>query len=228
VLYVIFNEGYTSSAGPTLARVDLSSEAIRLTRALHALVPDDPDLNGLLALMLLTDARRPARTGPQGELIPLDEQDRSLWQRDMIDEGVALVTRALALGPAGAFQIQAAIAAVHDEAKHVSQTDWPQILALYTLLRQLGDNPMVALNYTVAAAMTHGPRRGLALLTELDLDNSLAGHHRVAAVRAHLLEMAGDFDEALVCYRAAAAGTASVPERNYLIERAARLAARPG
>jgi RNA polymerase sigma factor (sigma-70 family) len=226
VLYVIFNEGYASSAGPTLARVDLSSEAIRLTRALHALVPDDPDLNGLLALMLLTDARRPARTGPQGELIPLDEQDRSLWQRDMINEGVALVTRALALGPAGAFQIQAAIAAVHDEAAQVGETDWPQILALYTLLRQLGDNPMVTLNYTVAAAMVHGPRRGLALLTELDLDTSLAGHYRVAAVRAHLLEMAGDYTDALVCYRAAAAGTASVPERNYLIERAVRLSAK--
>jgi RNA polymerase sigma factor (sigma-70 family) len=223
VLYLIFNEGYASSAGPALHRSDLSSEAIRLTRAVHRLLPGDAEVAGLLALMLLTDARRPARTGSDGELIPLMEQDRTRWERTAIDEGIALITATLQKGSVGPYQLQAAIAAVHDEAARAGDTDWPQILALYGLLKRMSDNPMVALNHAVAAAMVHGPSAGLDLLAALDADGRLAGHHRLDAVRAHLLEMAGDCPAAIAAYLKAAGGTASMPERNYLTTQAARL-----
>ncbi|HEY0662059.1 MAG TPA: DUF6596 domain-containing protein [Lysobacter sp.] len=228
VLYLIFNEGYTSSSGPDLQRTDLSDEAIRLTRAVHQLCPHDGEVAGLLALMLLTDARRPARTGPEGELIPLAEQDRSLWDRSAISEGVELVSRTLSRGSVGAYQLQAAIAAVHDEAAHAQDTDWAQILALYGLLKRMSDNPMVTLNHAIAAAMVHGPAEGLALLQALDADPRLAEHHRLDAVRAHLHEMAGDHQAAIAHYMAAAARTTSIPERNYLSAQAARLGARAG
>jgi RNA polymerase sigma factor (sigma-70 family) len=223
VLYLIFNEGYASSSGSALHRVDLSNEAIRLTREVHKLLPDDGEVAGLLALMRLTDARRPARSGPDGELIPLAEQDRSLWDRAAIEEGTALVTQAIAGGAVGPYQLQAAIAALHDEAARVEDTDWSQILALYGLLQRMADNPMVALNYAIAAAMVHGPHKGLELIAELDRDPRLAGHYRLAAVRAHLLEMTGDYAAAAARYRAAAEGTASIPERNYLLTKAAAL-----
>jgi predicted RNA polymerase sigma factor len=223
VLYLIFSEGYASSAGPTLQRVDLSSEAIRLARAVHGQLPDDGEAAGLLALMLLTDARRLARTGPEGELIPLDEQDRTLWDRAAIAEGVALINATLSRGSIGAYQLQAAIAAVHDEAASVAETDWPQIMALYALLRRMSDNPMVTLNHAVAVAMVHGPGAALDLLKPLDADARLAGHHRLDAVRAHLFEMAGDRAAAVAHYRAAAGKTTSIPERNYLIAKAARV-----
>ena len=203
-------------------RVDLSGEAIRLARLLRALLPGDAEVAGLLALMLLTDARRAARTGSMGELIPLDEQDRSLWDRRLIDEGVALASQALTSGPAGWYEVQAAIAAVHDEAADAEATDWPQILALYEMLKGMSDNPMVSLNHAIAAAMVHGPAAGLELLAALDRDRRLAGY-RLDAVRRHLLERAGDREAALARYRAAAEGTASVPERNFLLTRAARL-----
>ena len=225
VLYLIFNEGYTSSGGPALHRPDLSNEAIRLTRALHALLPSDGEVAGLLALMLLTDARRAARSGANGELIPLDEQDRTLWDGPLIAEGVALVTAALFGGAVGPYQVQAAIAAVHDEAARAEDTDWPQLLALYGLLERMSDNPMVALNQAVAAAMVHGPAEGLARLAVLDADARLAGHHRLEAVRAHLLERAGEHARAVAHYRAAADRTTSVPERDYLTLKAARLVA---
>src|SRR5258708_3067403 len=186
VLYLIFNEGYASSIGPTLQRSDLSNEAIRLTRAVHRLLPDDGEAAGLVALMLLTDARRPARTGPDGELIPLSEQDRTLWDRQAIDEGIALITATLSRGSVGPYQLQAAIAAVHDEAARTDDTDWPQVLALYGLLKRMSDNPMVALNHAIAVAMVNGPRAGLDLLDRLDADGRLAGHYRMDAVRAHL------------------------------------------
>jgi RNA polymerase sigma factor (sigma-70 family) len=224
VLYLIFNEGYTSSVGPDLHRSELSNEAIRLTRAVHALLPHDGEVAGLLALMLLTDARRPARTGPDGELIPLKQQDRSLWDRAAIAEGIALISATLSRGSIGAYQLQAAIAAVHDEAASAEATDWAQIHALYSLLKRMSDNPMVALNHAVAAAMAQGPQAGLELLDALDADGRLAGHHRVDAVRAHLLELAGDRPAAIACYLSAAGKTASVPERNYLATQAARLA----
>jgi RNA polymerase sigma factor (sigma-70 family) len=223
VLYLIFNEGYTASSGPELNRTDLSSEAIRLTRTVHRLLPDDGEVAGLLALMLLTDARRAARTGPNGELIPLDEQDRTRWDGAAIAEGVALITRTLSRGAVGTYQLQAAIAAVHDEAARPEDTDWAQIQALYGLLQRMTDNPMVALNHAIAAAMVHGPAAGLALLQELDRDDRLAGHYRLDAVRAHLHERAGDREAALAHYRAAARRTTSIPERDYLIARAARL-----
>ncbi len=223
VLYLIFNEGYAASGGESLQRVDLSSEAIRLSRAVHALLPDDGETAGLLALMLLTDARRRARTGPDGEIIPLDEQDRSLWDREAIEEGVALVSRALSRGAVGAYQLQAAIAACHDEAAHADATDWPQILALYGLLQHMSDNPMLTLNRAVALAMVHGPRAGLELLATLDQDPRMAGHHRLAAVRGHLHEKAGDPAAAIASYQAAADRTSSTPERNYLLQKAARL-----
>lgn len=224
VLYLIFSEGYASSIGPSLHRPDLSNEAIRLTRAVHALLPDDGEVAGLLALMLLTDARRAARTGEGGELIPLDEQDRALWDRRLIAEGTGLVSSALSMGSVGLYQLQAAIAAVHDEAARAEETDWPQILALYGLLRRMSDNPMVALNHAIADAMVHGPEAGLRLLAALDQDSRLGGHYRLDAVRGHLFEMAGDRERALEHYRAAAEATASLPERNYLTGKAARLA----
>jgi RNA polymerase sigma factor (sigma-70 family) len=224
VLYLIFNEGYSSSIGPSLQRTDLANEAIRLVRAVHALLPTHGEVTGLLALMLLTDARRAARTGPHGELIPLDEQDRSRWNRSQIGEGSALVSQAFAAGGVGAYQVQAAIAALHDEAATVEDTDWPQILALYELLRGISDSPMVALNHAIAAAMVHGPAVGLGLLQALDTDDSLRGHYRLAAVRGHLFEMAGERDRAVADYRAAAEATASLPERDYLLAKAARLA----
>jgi predicted RNA polymerase sigma factor len=225
VLYLIFNEGYASSIGPNLQRGELSTEAIRLARAVHDLLPDDGEAAGLLALMLLTDARRPARTGPEGELIPLTEQDRSLWDRKAISEGVALITATLSRGSIGSYQLQAAIAAVHDEAARAEETDWPQILALYGLLKRMSDNPMVALNHAIAAAMVHGPPAGLELLKTLDADGRLAGHYRLDAVRAHLLGLAGDHQAAIAHYRAAADRTTSLPERQYLATQAARLAA---
>jgi RNA polymerase sigma factor (sigma-70 family) len=223
VLYLIFNEGYTSSAGPHLQRLELSREAIRLGRCVRALLPDDAEVAGLLALMLLTDARRTARTGPDGELIPLTEQDRTLWNQAEISEGIAFLTTALSKGSIGAYQLQAAIAAVHDEANRAADTDWPQILALYELLKRMSDNPMVTLNHAIAVAMVHGPSKGLDLLRELDSDTRIAGHHRLDAVRAHLLEMAGDHQAAITHYRRAATRTASIPERNYLMTQAARL-----
>ncbi|WP_437585805.1 RNA polymerase sigma factor [Sorangium sp. So ce1000] len=224
VLYLIFNEGYTSTSGPELRRDDLSCEAIRLTRAVHALLPDDGEVAGLLALMLLTDARRAARTGPLGELIPLAEQDRGLWDQRAIAEGVALVTAALSSGGSiGAYQLQAAIAAVHDEAARAEDTDWPQILALYGVLMRISDNPMVALSHAIATAMVHGPRAGLDLLKALDADARVSGHHRLDAARAHLLERAGEREAAIAHYRRAASRTTSIPEQNYLATQAARL-----
>ncbi|MCA2212895.1 RNA polymerase sigma factor [Jidongwangia harbinensis] len=223
VLYLIFNEGYTASAGPRLHRVELTAEAIRLTRQLHARLPDDGEVAGLLALMLLTDARRPARTRPDGGLVPLAEQDRSRWDAAAIAEGVALISDALARAPLGPYQLQAAIAAVHDEAARGEDTDWRQILELYGLLRVFAPGPMVTLNRIVALAMADGPAAGLAELAESALDPALAGHHRVAAVRAHLLEMAGDRAAARDEYARAARLTLSVPEQRYLESRAARL-----
>jgi RNA polymerase sigma factor (sigma-70 family) len=220
VLYLIFNEGYTATAGPALLRVDLTSEAIRLTRQLHARLPDDTEVTGLLALMLLTDARRPARTRPDGTLVPLSEQDRSLWDARAIAEGVELVTRALAGAPIGPYQLQAAIAAVHDEAAGAEDTDWPQILGLYGLLETVAPGPMVTLNRIVAVAMVHGPRAALQQLAAAEAEPALARHHRVAAVRAHLLEMAGDAAAAAELYRLAARRTLSFPEQRYLEGRA--------
>jgi RNA polymerase sigma factor (sigma-70 family) len=226
VLYLIFNEGYASSIGPNLQRSDLSNEAIRLTRAVHRLLPQDTEVAGLLALLLLTDARRPARSGSDGELIPLAQQNRNLWDRNSIAEGIALITAALPRGSIGPYQLQAAIAAVHDEAARHDDTDWPQILALYGLLERMTANPMVTLNHAIAAAMVHGPRQGLAMLAALDADDRLAGHYRLDAVRAHLHEMAGSHGTAITHYLAAAARTTSIPERNYLSAQAAQLAAR--
>lgn len=224
VLYLIFNEGYTASSGPQLQRADLSYEAIRLTRMAQRLRPGDTETAGLLALMLLTDARRHARTGPHDELIPLTQQDRALWDRAQIAEGVALLSTTLTKGSAGPYQLQAAIAAVHDEAERAEDTDWPQILALYELLKRMSENPMVMLNHAIAAAMVHGPKEGLHLLDALRDDARIAEHYRVDAVRAHLLEMAGDTQAATAHYRAAAGKTVNLPERNYLLMQAARLA----
>ncbi len=224
VLYLIFSEGYASSIGPRLQRLDLAREAIRLTRIMKALLPDNPEVAGLLALMLLTDARRAARTGPDEELIPLDKQDRTLWDRTEISEGIELLSAALSKASVGLYQLQAAIAAVHDEADRVEDTDWPQILALYELLKRVAPGPMVTLNHAIAAAMVHGPAEGLQLLQSLDSDPRLAGHYRLDAVRAHLFEKMGDHESALKHYRIAAARTTSMPERNYLMTQAARLA----
>ena len=221
VLYLIFNEGYAASDGPDLARTDLSGEAIRLARAVHAAVPQDAEVTGLLALMLLTDARRPARTGADGELVPLAEQDRALWDRALITEGVALITGALRQGQVGEYQVQAAIAAIHDQAASHASTDWPEILALYGLLERMTGNPMVTLNRAVAAAMPHGPGAGLALLD--DLGDRLGDHHRLHSVRAHLLEQAGDTGAAVAEFQAAAARTSNLREQRYLITQAARL-----
>jgi predicted RNA polymerase sigma factor len=227
VLYLIFNEGYTSSGSPELQRLELSREAIRLMRSLCKLLPDDAESSGLLALMLLTDARRLARANGVGDLIPLDKQDRTLWDRAQIAEGVALISAALVKGSAGPYQLQAAIAAVHDEAVRTEDTDWPQILALYDLLKRMSANPVVALNHAIAAAMVHGPPKGLQLMDALSADSRIADHHRFHAVRAHLLEMAGDRDGAVKYYRSAAAKTGSLPERTYLLVQAARLSGEP-
>ena len=224
VLYLLFTEGYAASTGALVARGDLAVEAIRLTRMAHASLPDDPEVAGLLALMLLDEARRPARTGPHGELVSLAEQDRLRWDRALIAEGVAMVSAALPRGRVGQYQLQAAIAAVHDESASVEDTDWPQILALYGLLEQMTNNPMVRLNRAVAAAMVHGPAAGLKLLN--NLDERLPGHHRLDAVRAHLFEMAGDHPKAITLYLRAAARTTSVAERDYRMARAANLSAR--
>lgn len=244
VLYLIFNEGYATTSGPNLQRSDLSTEAIRLTRMVHRLLPDDGEVTGLLALMLLTDARRPARTGIHGELIPMAEQDRSLWNADDIAEGVALLTDALPLGTTGPYQLQAAIAAIHDEAPSAEATDWRQIMALYELLMAVSNNstearggsaanahtadprpgnPVVALNHAVAVAMVKGPRVGLALLGTLEADERIAEDHRLHAVRAHLLEMAGDHVAARNSYEAAARRTTSIPQQRYLYTRAGRM-----
>ena len=228
VLYLIFNEGYASSAGSDLHRPDLSNEAIRLARMLRDLLPDEAEVSGLLVLMLLTDARRIARTNAEGELVALDLQDRSLWDRRLIDEGTALLARTLSSESVGPYQIQAAIAALHDEAPSFEDTDWPQILALYESLRAIADNPMVALNQAVASAMVHGPAAGLKQLEALDRDPRIAGHYRIDAVRGHLFEMAGDSARARAHYLAAAERTASFPERHYLTARAARLSAEAG
>ena len=224
VLYLIFNEGYASSTGALLQRVDLSSEAIRLTRALKGLVTDAPEVAGLLALMLLTDARRDARSDAAGALLPLDEQDRTLWDQAFIREGVELVSNAMSKGVIGAYQLQAAIAALHDEAGTMEKTDWPQIQALYGLLQRMSDNPMVALNHAVATAMVEGPEAGLRLVDTIAQDARLKDHFRIDAVRAHLYERAGQRDLALAHYQRAAERTTSLPEKNYLLSKAARSA----
>jgi RNA polymerase sigma factor (sigma-70 family) len=223
VLYLIFNEGYTASSGARLHRVELTAEAIRLTRQLHAQLPDDGEVAGLLALMLLTDARRPARTRPDGALVPLAEQDRTRWDAAAIAEGISLITAALARAPIGPYQLQAAIAAVHDEAARPEETDWPQILQLYGMLHALAPGPMVQLNRVVALAEVHGPELGLAQLELAEDDPALRGHHRVAAVRAHLLEMSGHLGSARAAYLEAARLTLSAPEQRYLMSRAAAL-----
>jgi RNA polymerase sigma factor (sigma-70 family) len=221
VLYLIFNEGYTATSGARLARTELTGEAIRLTRALREHLPGDGEVAGLLALMLLTDARGPARTAPDGSLVPLAEQDRSRWSGAELEEGVALVTDALSRAPLGPYQLQAAIAAVHADAADADDTDWPQIVALYRVLARIAPNPMVSLNHAVAVAMVDGPRAGLALLESLDDD--LAASHRLVAVRAHLLDLAGDAEAARAAYGEAARRTTSLPERRHLEARAAAL-----
>lgn len=221
VLYLIFNEGYTASGGEELLRTDLSQEALRLARMLRRLVPTDGEAAGLLALMLLTDARRVARTGPHGELIPLDQQDRSKWDRAQISEGSALVEASFRRGAVGPYQLQAAIAAVHDAAPSTDETDWEDIAGLYGVLLRLSDNPMVALNHAIAVAMVSGPAAGLERVEAIA--DRLKGHHRLHAVRAHLLERKGDREGAVREYRRAAELTASIAERNYLLEQAARL-----
>jgi len=226
VLYLIFNEGYTASSGSDLQRPDLAREAIRLTRMVHAQLPDDGEVGALLALMLLTHSRRAARTTATGDLVPLDEQDRSRWDRELVEEGTALVRASLA-GPAlGPYQVQAAIAATHADAATAAETDWRQVHALYLILERIAPNPMVTLNRAVALAETGGPSAGLALLATLDGDDRLAAHHRLLSVRAHLMEKAGDTAGAYEHYRRAAKATASQAERNYLDSRASRL--KPG
>jgi predicted RNA polymerase sigma factor len=224
VLYLIFNEGYTATSGDDLHRPDLTAEAIRLTRGLHRQLPDDGEVAGLLALMLLTEARRPARTRPDGTLVPLDDQDRRLWDGEAIAEGVALISRTLARSTIGPYQLQAAIAAVHDEAPTARDTDWVQILGLFELLETIAPNPVVTLNRSVAVAMVHGPRAGLELLAGLEDDERMAGNHRLDAVRAHLLEKAGDLAAAREHFARAAKRTTSRPEQRYLQAQANRLA----
>ena len=223
VLYLIYNEGYTASSGNALHRADLAREAIRLTRLVRRLLPADSEVAGLLALMLLTDSRRAARTGPGGELIPLDEQDRARWNRALIDEGTALASAAVGAATVGPYQLQAAIAATHANADRAQDTDWHQVHALYKILERIAPNPMVTLNRAVALAQTRGPRAGLDLLAALDDDPRLAGHHRLHAVRAHLLEQAGEPLAARAAYQRAARATASLAEQRYLESRAARL-----
>jgi len=223
VLYLIFNEGYASSAGESVHRAELADEAIRLARLLYAALPHDGEVAGLLALMLLTDARRAARVDEYGGLVPLDRQDRSRWNRPAIAEGVALVESAMRRGAVGPYQLQAAIAALHDEAPSTDATDWPQILALYGVLARIADNPIVTLNRAIATAMVHGAQAGLAMLAPLDADDRVTRHHRLDAVRGYLLERAGDLRRAVVHYRSAAERTASIPERNHLLTKAASL-----
>jgi RNA polymerase sigma factor (sigma-70 family) len=223
VLYLLFNEGYTTSAGPALHRTDLTSEAIRLARLLRRLLPRQGEIAGLLALMLLTDARRAARTTPDGALVPLADQDRALWDRTQIEEGLGIITDTLGRAAIGPYQLQAAIAAIHDEAPSADETDWPQIIALYDVLEQVAPGPVVTLNRAVAVAMVDGPRAGLAVLGTLDADDRMAHTHRLEAVRGHLLELAGEPGAARESYRRAAKMTASVPEQRYLAMRAARL-----
>lgn len=218
-LYLIFNEGYTATSGAALQRRELAGEAIRLTRTVHRLLPDDGEVAGLLALMLLTDARHDARTGPHGELVSLDEQDRARWDKAAIEEGVALVTRALSRGCAGPYQVRAAIAAVHDEAPSAEATDWQEILGRYEVLVRLVPGPVERLNRAVAVAMVQGPEAGLAELALLEPGLG----HRLDAVRGHLLERAGACEEARRAYESAAAATLSLPEQRYLQGRAARL-----
>ncbi|HEY6493704.1 MAG TPA: DUF6596 domain-containing protein [Trebonia sp.] len=227
VLYLIFNEGYAASSGDRLTVLELSHEAIRLTRWLQRLLPDDSEVAGLLALMLLTDARRPARTLPDGSLVPLAEQDRARWDRGLIAEGTALVTAALPVGNPGPYQLQAAIAAVHDEAPTVADTDWRQILALYDILQAIAPNPFTSLNRAVAAAMVHGPAAGLHIVDSLEADKRMARHHRLLATRAHLQELAGDTAAAAASYREAARRATSGPERRHLSVQAHRLGPHP-
>jgi RNA polymerase sigma factor (sigma-70 family) len=227
VLYLIFNEGYTATAGPDLTVPQLTDESVRLTRWLHRLLPHDAEVAGLLALMLLTDSRRAARTAPDGGIVPLDEQDRGRWDRDRIAEGVDLITAALPRGEVGPYQLQAAIAAVHAEAERPEDTDWPQVLALYDLLEQVAPNPMVTLNRAVAVAMVRGPEHGLAVIAELASDRRTAHHHRLLTVRAHLLELAAQPTQAAEDYREAARRTTSIPERRHLLAKAARLTTPP-
>ena len=224
VLYLIFNEGYATTAGENLQRSDLTAEAIRLTRMVHRSLPDDDEVTGLLALMLLTDARRPARTDEHGDLVPMDEQDRSRWNADYIREGVDLLTAAVAHHNPGPYQIQAAIAALHDEAPTAEATDWAQIRALYEALLRVSDNPMVALNHVVAVAMAEGADAGRARLTEVAADPRITANPRFHAVSAHLLEMAGDVEAARAAYAEAARRSTSIPQQRYLHGRAARLA----
>jgi RNA polymerase sigma factor (sigma-70 family) len=223
VLYLVFNEGYATTSGPSPYRADLTTEAIRLTRLLHALIPENGEVVGLLALMLLTDARRAARMTPDGLLVPLAEQNRELWNADLIKEGVTLLTRVLGTVPVGSYQLQAAIAAVHDEAPTAADTDWRQILALYNVLECVSPGPVVTLNRAVAVAMVDGPRAGLALLGTIDQDERLAHNHRLLAVRGYLLELAGDLVVARESYRQAARLAGSVAEQQYLRLRAAGL-----
>ena len=223
VLYLLFNEGYTATSGTDLHRTDLTMEAIRLTRMLHRLIPLDGEVAGLLALMLLTDARRPARTDADGSIVPLADQQRELWNSAQIEEGVALITRTLGSMTVGPYQLQAAIAAVHDEAPSAEATDWSQILALYEVLERVSPGPVVTLNRAVAVAMVDGPRAGLALLGTLEADERMSHTHRLDAVRGHLLELAGDTVAARESYLRAARMTASLPEQRYLALRAARL-----
>jgi predicted RNA polymerase sigma factor len=219
VLYLIFTAGYAD-----LQRGDLAAEAIRLTRLVHRLLPDDPEVAGLLALMLLTEARRPARIGVDGSLVPMAEQDRGAWHAAFIAEGVALITAALPIGPIGPYQLQAAISAVHDEAPSAEDTDWPQIEALYGLLLTIDDNPVVRLNHAVAVAMARGPAAGLELLAAIENDDRIAHDHRLAAARAHLLEMTGDHAAARHWYETAAQRAGGLAQQRYLHARAARLA----
>lgn len=223
VLYLIFNEGYTATSGTALTRIDLTAEAIRLTRQLHAALPDNGEAAGLLALQLLTDARRPARALPDGSLVSLADQDRTRWDTQAITEGTELIRGALAAAPIGPYQLQAAIAALHDEAASYQDTDWPQILTLYRLLESLTPGPMITLNRIIAHAMVHGPAAGLQELAAAESDPVLTEHHRTHAVRAHLLDEAGDTDGARSEYHLAARRTLSVPEQRYLQARAARL-----
>ena len=223
VLYLMFNEGYTASSGADLQRPELAAEAIRIARDVRARLPEDAEVAGLLALMLLTDARRPARIDADGNLIPLAEQDRTRWDQGVIREGVDIITATLPRGRIGPYQLQAAIAAVHDEAPRAEDTDWREIVELYRLLERVSPNPMVTLNHAVAAAMVDGPAAGLDILKPLETDERMARHHRLEAVRGHLLEMAGDTEPARAAYRLAAQRTTSLPERRYLEGRAARL-----